>query len=279
MNKTSFIKSVILIFLIILPFLSYAEQYKTEENEYFAVNYLNQYTFDETNHIVKDVLFKTISKEKKHLPFLQIKIEINENILSRSYTKHENEQCIINIKYRDKNPILLSNFENDLRFILWHEIGHCLLGRKVLKETPFNWIIQVDNKDELNRKIEYLTDLSVNTIKNKKFRIAPPKAAYHEIFADIYAIMWLVVFENNLQEILILSEKRIEELMGNPIGNPYASGFAIPLFLEYSTKRDSNYSLDDLKAIAQKGFIKYLIFLENIYGKNLKNNFKKPNKM
>jgi hypothetical protein len=238
----------------------------------FIINYniINDHTL--IKDIAESELKNIISKDGSHIPFILLNINIGEQYDTSSYTDAQNEQCKININYHDKTPLLMNNFNDDFQFILAHEVGHCILGKKIFYKNDFNWVIKDEQLKLLNQQIQIQTDLSINTLECKKcaFKIAPPIAVYHEIYADIYGISWLIENKKNFQPILILSKKRIDNFNKHPINNFYGSGFSMPTLLEYMGNNSKLKNFETVEIIAQKGFASYLKFMnENYFSKQV----------
>lgn len=216
---------------------------------------------------VEDIIMEIIKKDGEIVPFINLQFNLGYEYKTISYTDAKDNFCKININYQDKEPLLLDNFNTDLEFIIAHEIGHCILGKKIFYDSKFNWIINEKNIDSLSNQIEKQTNLAINSLecKNCNFKIAPPIAVYHEMYADIYGLTWITSKYKNLQPVLTLSKKRIESFNKNPISSFYGSGFSMPILLEYIDTNNNISPNQKIEIIAQKGFVEYLKFMHDNY--------------
>jgi hypothetical protein len=234
-------------------------------------NFIINYNIKGDNVIIKNMVESEIKnlilKDGIYIPFISLNVNIGEQYETSSYTNAKNHQCQININYHDKRPLLMDNFNDDFEFILAHEVGHCILGKEIFYKNNFNWIIKDEPFEVLNKQIELQTNLSINTLDCKKcpFKVSPPIAVYHEIYADIYGIAWLVENKKNLQPILTLSKKRVDSFNKNPINNFYGSGFSMPILLEYIDGNSKLKNFNTIEIVAQKGFAEYLKFMNANY--------------
>jgi hypothetical protein len=253
--------------LFVCPFFSLANA-----EDKLVINYNIQGDYSNIKNIVDKTFSQVLERDGKKISSINLNINIGLDYTTGSYTDAQNKNCNININYKDKTPLLLSNFNNDFQFTLWHEIGHCILGKEIFHEKSFSWSVPIENKHALDDRINYQTKLSIATLEcndceKKVFKIAPPIAVYHETYADIYALIWWIASGKELREILMLSKKRIDEFNSTPISNFYASGFAIPILLEQSGSNKLN--LDLVEKVSQKGFVEYLNFINDNYLKTL----------
>lgn len=251
--------------LFVCPFFS-----PVLAGENFTVLYDIEEPYAEIDTTVKKTLNEVMNKDGTKLPFIYLNIGIGNNYETQSNTNAQNNNCKINIAYKEKKPLLLTNFIEDIRFVLLHEIGHCILGKEIFYKDSIDWIDSIKNKDELNKKINYQTSLSIATLEcskcsNKKFKIAPPIAIYHEIYSDIYALMWMTHTNKNLNEVLELSRKRIDSFNENPLSGFYASGLSIPKFLDYVAYSNFSNDLQAVEKISQEGFAQYLNLIYEEY--------------
>jgi hypothetical protein len=247
----TYLKNILFVFSL-LPLQSNAINYN--------IKYSSNKVFHEFEFILKSTIEKTIGE---NIPILDISIQLDNNYSSYSHTNALQNKCNIVVSYKDRNPIILGSFKNDIQFVLFHEIGHCLLNKKILHEKVFDWIIEVENKQELDILINQLTDLSVDTMSCpqciiKKFNIAPPLVVYHEIFADVYAWSNWLKIGGDYYELINLSKTRINSFNVNPTSNLYGTKFALPFIIEMTGKETEN----DLKLISQKAFLSYLNYLK-----------------
>ncbi len=245
---------VILFLFLFLPLQSYALNYN--------ITYSSNRVFNEFESILNSNIEKIIG-ERQNTQTIDISILIDNDYVSYSHTNAEQDQCNIIISYQDRNPIIFSSFKNDIQFVLFHEIAHCLLGKKILHEKNFEWNIEVENPKELDTLINKLTDLSVATMschqcKIKKFNIAPPLVVYHEIFADVYAWSNWLKIGGDFSEIINLSKTRIDSFNNNSKSNLYGTKFAIQFMLEMTGNENEN----DLQLISQKAFLDYLNYIK-----------------
>ncbi len=100
----------------------------------------------------------------------------NISISLSKKTSHANingNYCKIYLGQVSKNQ-LLENYEYNLKFILLHEIAHCILGNKIQSEVKYT------------KKMFF---------------------SYHETFADIFASTYFIK-NNNIEPIFLLYEKR-----------------------------------------------------------------------
>lgn len=239
--------------------------------EKFTVNYNISKEDKDIGEITEKTLLKIIQTDGKYIPFLEVNINLGVNYKTGSYTDAKNKYCKININYHDREPLLMDSFYDDLQFILVHEIGHCILGKEIFHQQKFNWVIEDKTIEKFNQQLVDQTNLSINSLECKtcSFKVAPPIAVYHEIYADIYALNWLTINENNLKLILNLSKKRIDAFEKNPLSSFYASGFSIPTMLEYLGQSANLNNREKVEIISQKGFLKYLQFMNENYLINL----------
>lgn len=248
------------------PFFNYS---------YASEAYKVQFNIDKDREkivYIAESILKENAKQK-NTPLIDLTINIGKEYPTKSYTDAKNNYCKININYTDEKPLLLSNFYDDIQFVLWHEIGHCMLGKNILFNDYINWSIKIKNSEELNQQIKKQTAIALKNSYSKNgetyFKVAPPVIVYHEIYADIYALNLWIKNNKNLYEIVNLAQKRVESFNKNPLSSLYASGFSIPTLLEYSNK--STLSIDDVEKISQQGFIEYLkVINENYLSKNLR---------
>lgn len=241
----------------------------------YSINYDIPTEHKEIKNIVEKTINEVLKIDGEKISFLSINVGIGNQYQSISYTDAKSDNCKININYKDYSPLLLSNFNSDIEFIVLHEIGHCILGKKIFYKEDIQWQENIKNSQKLNEKIKFQTNVALSNLQcrdctNKKFIVAPPIAVYHETYADIYALMWWVYLKNDLTEIVHLSKKRIDNFNENPLSSFYATGFSIPIFLEYIESPNAHKSFESVEIISQKGFEKYLNFIsENL------NKFKK----
>jgi hypothetical protein len=252
---------------IVCPFFQSAVM---AEEKKFNIHYNLLDKDNDIKDIVENTLHHIIKKDGKDIPFLDLSINIGQQYKTASYTDAKNNYCKIDISYHNQIPLLLDNFQDDLQFILAHEIGHCILGKEIFYKQKFNWVIQLDDIEKINTYLENQTNLSINSLECKTcpFRVAPPIAVYHEIYADIYALNWLSANEKNLYKILALSKKRINEFNQNPLISFYGSGFSIPILLEYMGEKNQLPTAQRVEEVSQKGFINYLKFMSENYFTN-----------
>lgn len=119
--------------------------------------------------IIEDIIDYVEHNYKEH-------IKINISISSSNKASHaniKNNSCRIYLGKISPNN-LLENYEHNLRFILLHEIAHCLLGNKIKSELKYT---------------------------KKMF------SAYHETFADMFASTYFIK-QNNLETVFLLNDKR-----------------------------------------------------------------------
>jgi hypothetical protein len=221
--------------------------------------------------LVKNIADKAIQQSHTYwqnkIKNLDITISLNHKKSTNSLSNLNTNFCKININYQNLKPVILSTFKDDLTFMLWHEISHCMLGKNILLNN-YNWIT-IHNQNEisqLNIKIDQRTDDSLRDIhciqcENNNFKIAPPMVAYHEMFADTQASMWWIQQNKNINELKLLFLKRLKYYQENPKGETHISNFDIPIIL---AKRKNIYKMNqqniflEAKKITEIGFIKYL---------------------
>lgn len=256
--------------LIVCPFF---QSISLAAQQNLTINYNIPNEDYDIKNIVEKTVFKIIEKDGKYIPALDININLGLQYNTSSFTDAKTNICKININYHDRKPLLLDRFTDDLQFILAHEIGHCILGKEVFHNSKFKWVIIEKDLDKFDRQIIEQTNLSINTLECKtcSFKVAPPIAVYHEIYADVYAINSLAVNEKNLQLILKLSKKRIDEFEKKPLSSFYASGFSMPTMLEYMGNTSHLNTIERVEKISQTGFIKYLEFMNENYFAKLTN--------
>lgn len=252
---------------IVCPFF---QSVSIAEEKKFTINYNLSNTNSDIKYTIEKTLHHIIKKDGKDIPFLDLNINIGMQYKTGSYTDAKSNHCKISINYKNREPLLLDNFHEDLQFILAHEIGHCILGKEVFYQQKFNWVIELKEIEKINSQLESQTNLSINSLECKtcSFKVAPPIAVYHEIYADIYALNWLSGNEKNLQTILAVSKKRINEFNQDPLTSFYGSGFSIPILLEYMGENSKLTTIKKVETISQKGFIRYLQFMNDNYFTN-----------
>lgn len=256
MNK----KILILIFLLSFFQISYANDIKIN-----LINLGNQ------KELIKNITNKAVKEShnywKNRIKNLEITIALNNKKPTNSLSNLNYNFCKININYNTLKPVLLYNFKDDLTFMLWHEMSHCMLGKNILFNN-YHWIT-INNQSEIlklnniimNRTNNSLKDIHCLQCENNSFKIAPPMIAYHEMFADTQASIWWIQQHKNINEIKLLFLKRLKYYNQNKVGETHISNFDIPLILS-NIKNISKIKPKDVflkaKKLTEIGFIKYL---------------------
>lgn len=233
----------------------------------------------------KKMLIKTINNDielaKSIYPNKTLKLNINveykKNKIKDSYSEDTNDSCSINIYYNSKNKIFFE--KEDFDFIFLHELSHCILGYQKLYEY-INWSIplEYEQKNKLNNTISLLEDLSfqrqeeldsLNSIQSGA-PIPHPMIVYHEMFADIQSLDFLIKKTNNISLAYKLNKIRKEHFQKKLLSSSYASNFTIPTYIAFLNKKMDN---DETKInyIVQLGFVNYLEFINTKYNLRKKN--------
>lgn len=247
---------IIAIILFISPNISFSKEVLGQ----FDIYYNKKEIYRDLSKNIEKAVNSIVEKNPNKIPPLVININIGPEFDNYSHTNGNSKECVVNINYKNKLPIILTDFNEDIEFVLAHEIGHCILGKSSLLNDSINWNFEHEKSyDEIILKLTNLSFSSLDclTCFHKNFKIAPPLVVYHEIFADIFALSYFILEYKRYNISVELSKYRINSFYESPASNPYASFFAIPFLME-STK----YSLNDIENISQKGFIKYLDFIK-----------------
>ncbi len=251
-------------FMILLLFVGIKVTYANDINIHL-IHLGNQKIF--IQNITNQAIQESYPYWKNKIKKLDINIELNPQKATDSLSNLNSKYCKIQINYQNLKPIILSNINDDLTFMIWHELSHCMLGRNILLKK-YHWLTIHNSNEikELNEKINQRTNLSIKNIsclqcENKDFKIAPPLVAYHEMFADTQASMWWIQQHKSINEIKLLYLKRAKYYNKNPQGETHISNFDIPIILK-NKKSISEMSVkkifENAKKITEKGFIQYL---------------------
>lgn len=202
-----------------------------------------------------------------HLEHLDVSVVIKNNALPISLS-NASSNCHINVNYDTSlKGVLLKNFYQDLQFTIYHEISHCVLGKKIFRQG-IDWNAQLnlskENINQFNLKIKSLTEettlqCSAPCVTQNVFNKPPPLTVYHEMFADIMA-MFLYQRNNCREAFEILPEitlYRYEKYHANPVKNIHQSFLA---FNYWNNDKFCGKEIDfnKISFYTQKGFIDYL---------------------
>ncbi len=253
--------------MFLVSFITPSLAFSQDKKEGVTFYYNNLKIEKETKDFIINNIEPILLSEQKKGQSLNVNINIGHEFENYSYTDSNPNKCTININYKEKKPIILNSFYDDLFFIILHEMGHCVIGKEVFFSDDFPWLIEEGKS--FNNLINHLTNIAVNNVEcidclNKKFKVSPPKLVYLETFADLYAIYFMIE-KNKSIHIVPLSKYRIDQFYNSPINTPYASFFAVPIFL-----KSSPHETKIIEEFAQKGLIEYLKYIKNNYNNLLK---------
>lgn len=204
---------------------------------------------------------------------IKIKVNVN-NKLVESISNYDSQNCEIEINYgKDLKPLVFNNLTDDLIFAVIHEIGHCRLGSSMLTE-PLKWIptlnMQESEMTSINQKIIEMNKEAFNNLKERDcskdkkcipsdvFKKYPPMLAYHEIFADLWAITKFkeISCEKSKQVFKRIEEYRYKDYEKNP--KTLHQSFLSTYYLQDAFSCENKFDLNALTFYTQKGFIDYI---------------------
>lgn len=205
---------------------------------------------------------------------VHIKVNVN-NKFKESTSNYDKNNCQIEINYqKDLNPHIYKNLNIDLMIASLHEIGHCVLGKEVLL-APIQWQKNLnltnEDLDNLSKKIDDKKEKAFKNLKNNRdcnkdkkcipqeiFTTFPPMLAYHEIFADLWAIArYSEISCNSAKETILTLEKyRSNVFLKNP--KVLNQSFLSTYYMQDTWECGKKFDFKELTFYTQKGLIDYL---------------------
>lgn len=257
-----------------LPLLVSGNVFGAEKINIHIKNNTNLQDLSTIEDAVKSIkLLKYQENIVKGIDKIDIAININEEP-KESTSNYDRKNCEININYtKNLRPLVFSNFSTDITVATLHEIAHCLLGKEIIFKG-FKWNEKLDLSPQeiniLSEKNREKSEKAFSTLKerdcseNKKctpnevFTIFPPHLAYHEIFADLWALAKLKDISCNagIRAFDELESYRLKQFVNNP--KVLHQSFLATYYLRDNFECEKKFDFHELNFYTQKGFIDYL---------------------
>jgi len=263
LNKT--IKKIIFFCIFLFSSVSYASENNIDYDFVFtSFGVDNIYNEKNIETIIKNAINLLPEQQTKKISklFIEFNITNKDSSLINGDSIDEDSNCYVHVNYKKNNLLFFNNLNEDITFILLHEISHCVLGKEQLYKNNINWMVDV-TKENL-QELSLLENLSLSMIEKNKNNLAYPYIVYHEMFADINAVHLMITKKEELAKLKKLIKARKTQFKKNKLSSSYTD-FAFPFF-EYFLKNNTENKIDDLSIkITQLGFIKYLDFMRQNY--------------
>lgn len=213
------------------------------------------------NNTLNDYLLNSIDSLTVNLNLLKSSDKI-------SFSNANKNSCNITLNYDiNLKGLLLKDYSNDLSFTYFHEISHCILGKKifmtgVLWEPALN--LSVTRIAEINKQIDILTEQATvqmqcdtNCLSINVFKKPPPLVVYHEMFADISAILLLGNCKKNEDLFKEIKNTRENNYLSSPSVNMYQS-FRVFNYISPDELCNKKFDFKIISYYTQKAFLNYL---------------------
>lgn len=272
MNKINLI--LICVVFSFLSKISFAEETVksiTYTNKFLnlTINYdkhTSNYIIDKSLEIIKkNTLNQTIVN---NIESLNVTLNILKSSDKISFSNANKNNCNITLNY-DVNlkGLLLKNYNTDLSFTYLHEVSHCILGKKIFN-TDISWEPSLNLSktkiQEINEQINILTEKNTtqmqctsNCLATKIFKQPPPLVIYHEIFADISAILLLADCHHNEKLLKQIRITRENDYLSSPVLNMHQS-FRVFNYISPKELCGKKFDLNFVSYYTQKSFLNYL---------------------
>jgi len=219
------------------------------------------FNFENKNKEINQTIKNVVYQYKDFFDIENLKINILEidknNLHFFGFSNADKKNCNIRIFVSE-----IDFEEKDfLIFTVLHEIAHCYIGKNVLLKNKKDWNIEIDSKRK--EKIQYFIDQKTKELLNDKSkREFHPNVLWHEIAADIFALDWIYKRTGEIDIILNVLEKRMEEDIKNPTLVKQPSTVAIKEML-FKILKNEDYDILKMIDSSFLSHIEFLIHAEN----------------
>lgn len=259
-----------LLFFLFFPILCFGGQLHEETfiispvEKIHIISILSESQNFEILELIKEASSKI---QNKKFSSLDVNIKIIEQNNKISFSNADENKCKITLNYDSSlSGLLLKNLKNDIIFTYYHEISHCILGKKLF-ESGVRWkSLNSKNIDKINKKIETITNDALIGVQCEKnclsvnvFKIAPPLIVYHEIYADLMAFNFFSKYDCiKMNEIFPeIRTQRLKKYKKDILSSTHQS-FRSMVYIKNKNFCKNNLDLDSIQNLTEKGFLDYL---------------------
>ncbi len=185
-------------------------------------------------------------------------IDVNPKNKRTPYTKVSENHCAVYINLLNEKPIIFNKFNQDLEFLLVHELAHCYYGANHIFERKIDFSIPINPKINLEDYVRSDTKHKgcFDCFQEASF---DPFVSYSELLSDIFAINFFLDTKKNYEELILkLYEYRNTNFLKTEQNTNYISNIFIENF--YLSDNFKKLGYEEIKNKAQESLI---YFIEN----------------